>query len=179
MQLASDQSVRRGKDRVRIPFSCERAMSRKELAYFAFIFAKPSLFLSRSSFLSCRSWLQVPVGARDYRYRLPPPLTSRTTVLRNAGNWRSREREGGTRGRKKKTRPTGGKAEVAFYEASFTIFLRRSRDRGEIDKIDPVGKLKGTVRRHARRDANRDRHRKSCNGNEKGYASKGVINVIA
>lgn len=32
-------------------------------------------------------WIQVG----DYRYRLSPPLISRTTVLRNTGNWHPRE----------------------------------------------------------------------------------------
>lgn len=58
-------------------------------------------------------------SARDYRYRLPPPLTSRTTVLRNAGNWRPREtRE--ERGRKK-NRHGGGRR--WRFMTSFTIFL--------------------------------------------------------
>lgn len=46
-----------------------------------------TLFLFFSFLLS--PWMQVQVG--DYRYRLSPPLISRTTVLRNTENWHPRE----------------------------------------------------------------------------------------
>lgn len=76
--------------------------------------SNPRLFLreklSDSLSLSLLSpWMQVQVG--DYRYRLSPPLISRTTVLRNTGNWHPRE----TR-KEWEEKKTWEWAETVFYD---------------------------------------------------------------
>jgi len=111
---------------MRIPFSRSRAKGRylgPRAAYPAFIFAKPgAISLSLSLSLSFQS-------ARDYRYRLPPPLTSRTTVLRNAGNWRSRERREGREGGRKKRKE----------ERKNETFYRRGGGREEEEEEEEEG----------------------------------------
>lgn len=71
----------------------------------------PSLSLSLLS-----PWMQVQAG--DYRYRLSPPLISRTTVLRNTGNWHPRE----TRKEWEK-KGLGSGRRRHFMTTIFTIFL--------------------------------------------------------